>query len=475
MSAADLLPVTSSRRVVSSVFVAVLVTFLTHVRDVGESSSLEQSPRGISTHQAGDMMSLLQDARIQVEFNSLQDNGLKEVAKQEPGSGVVLVDAAPTSSGVQPARLRKVPTGISMLSIAGTHGGDSMAFARIGKALAVGLRSKLWESSCSRFFSMRHAMSSGSVAICLMLILIGCTCIGALALVNDSKAIMPQKNLGVQPPETPVHAPVDSASPRLIPTLPLQEMQSHYPYVSPAPTSVATFTVPRSSVRDTRLPAKAKMSDVLSPFSSNLDPNPLDPNHPRPPPLCPTLVLPVVEARFGIPMHELAKLVGEGELNIVGISGNPLLRAAVRKAGASRKLEISMPEPHSAPRATVVPSTMKLDTHSQQGSQALEIREVRGALYGTIEMRGSGACYVVKDGHTVLTIDGEEHSLQLSIRSSIGLPLASVKCSSETFGGVDHVEVRVEPGVDTVLVLAVVLSVLLLSPYLPSQAGSWDA
>jgi hypothetical protein len=39
-----------------------------------------------------------------------------------------------------------------MLSIAGTHGGDSMAFARIGKALAVGLRSKLWESSCSRFF-----------------------------------------------------------------------------------------------------------------------------------------------------------------------------------------------------------------------------------------------------------------------------------------------------------------------------------
>jgi hypothetical protein len=83
MSAADLLPVTSSRRVVSSVFVAVLVTFLTHVRDVGESSSLEQSPRGISTHQAGDMMSLLQDARIQVEFNSLQDNGLKEVAKQD--------------------------------------------------------------------------------------------------------------------------------------------------------------------------------------------------------------------------------------------------------------------------------------------------------------------------------------------------------------------------------------------------------
>ena len=40
---------------------------------------------------------------------------------------------------------------------------------------------------------------------------------------------------------------------------------------------------------------------------------------------------------------------------------------------------------------------------------------------------------------------------------------------SESFGGVDHVEIRIERGVDTVLVLAVVLAVLLLSPYLDAK------
>lgn len=187
---------------------------------------------------------------------------------------------------------------------------------------------------------------------------------------------------------------------------------------------------------------------------------------PKPPPLCPTLLMPVCEARFGIPMFELAQLSSEGDLSIVGLSGNALLRAVVRRIGNTRTLEIGMPEPGSAPRATIAPSTQEI-SGGQQGSRALEIRGMRGAFYGILEMRASGACYVIKDGQAVLTIDGDAESLQLSIKSSVGLPLASVRCSAEPFRGVDHVEIRVEPGVDTVLVLAVVLAVLLLSPYMP--------
>jgi hypothetical protein len=176
--------------------------------------------------------------------------------------------------------------------------------------------------------------------------------------------------------------------------------------------------------------------------------------------------MPVSEARFGIPMYELAELGAEGELSIMGLSGNPLLRAVVRQIGSARTLEISMPEQNSAPRATISPSTRELSGLCQQGSRALEIRGIRGAFYGFLEMRSSGACYVLKDEQTVLTIDGDAGSLQLSLKSGVGLQLAAVKCTSESFGGVDHVEIIVQPGVDTVLVAAVVLAVLLLSPYL---------
>jgi hypothetical protein len=178
-----------------------------------------------------------------------------------------------------------------------------------------------------------------------------------------------------------------------------------------------------------------------------------------PPPLCPTLVLPVCEARFGVNMAELALLTSDGEIDIVGLSGNPLLRAAIKKVHGNRRLEISMPEAGSAPRATVGPAA--------PGSRSLELRALKGAFYGMLEMRSVGACYVMKDGNVVLTIDGDTDSLQLSIKSGSGVALASVRCSTEFLGGIDHVEVRVEPGVDTVLVLSCVLAVLLLSPYPP--------
>mmetsp|Transcript_142080 Transcript_142080/g.250532 ORF Transcript_142080/g.250532 Transcript_142080/m.250532 type:complete len:482 (+) Transcript_142080:110-1555(+) len=198
------------------------------------------------------------------------------------------------------------------------------------------------------------------------------------------------------------------------------------------------------------LPTKTADDQLAVPLSKRM-----------PPPLCPTLVLPVCEARFGVPMFEIAQLTSEGELGIVGLSGNPLLRASVRKVGRRRSLEISMPEAGSAPRATIAPNLQDLN---RPDDGVLEIRGLKGSFYGMLEMRASGACYVTKDGETMMIIDGDTDSLQLSIKSGGGMPLASVRCSTEPFGGVDHVEIRVEPGVDTVLVLACVLAVLLLSP-----------
>merc|ERR1719198_1066570 len=44
-----------------------------------------------------------------------------------------------------------------------------------------------------------------------------------------------------------------------------------------------------------------------------------------PPPLCPGMIMPTCEARFGVPMFELAEVQGEGEVGIVGLSGHTLL------------------------------------------------------------------------------------------------------------------------------------------------------
>jgi len=188
-----------------------------------------------------------------------------------------------------------------------------------------------------------------------------------------------------------------------------------------------------------------------------------------PPPLCPNVILPNCEVRVGIPMHELGRITSEGDLNIVGLSGNPLLRAALRKTEAGRTLEISMPEPRSAPRAIVGPSFKEV-VGMQGKSRAVQILGMKGAFYGMLEMRSSGACYVIKDGQTVLAIDGDSDKLHLTINSGLGSQLATVTCSSEPFHGAEHLEVRVQPGVDTVLVLACVLAVVLLSPYPPSES-----
>jgi hypothetical protein len=172
--------------------------------------------------------------------------------------------------------------------------------------------------------------------------------------------------------------------------------------------------------------------------------------------------MPNNEARFGVPMYQIANLTknGYGELDIVGIGTTPLLRAAVKKVGNWSTLEICMTGHNSVPRASLTTSTNP-DTKTPQ---TLEIHGMQG-FYGVLEMASHGACSVIKDGQTVLRIDGQADDLHLLLKSGIGATLANVRCAAEPFGGVDHIEIRVEAGIDTVLILAVVLAVLVLSPY----------
>lgn len=212
----------------------------------------------------------------------------------------------------------------------------------------------------------------------------------------------------------------------------------------PSPPSQTTFSL------DSSLRSKATDDRLAVTMSS-----------PMPSPLCPTLFLPVCEARFGVPMFKITQVRLESELGIVGLSGNHLLSASVRKAGRRRLLEISMPEAGVAPLATIAPN---IQNANRPDDGFLEIRGSGGSFYGMLEMRATGDCHVTKDGITMLTVDGDTSSLQLRVMSGGGTLLASARSSTEFLGGGEHLDIRVGPGVDTVLVLACVLAVFLLPP-----------
>lgn len=177
-------------------------------------------------------------------------------------------------------------------------------------------------------------------------------------------------------------------------------------------------------------------------------------------PLCSTLVLPRHEVCYVLPMLELTQLTTEGEIPILGLSGQALFRAYVRRADRRFSLEISLAEAGSSmPRATVGPMLQDLD---RPDYIALEIRGPKRYLYGILELRlASGVCCVTKFLQTIMVIDHKNGI----ITSGGGLPLASMSCSTELLlEGGKHLAIRIQPGVDTVLVLACVLSVLLLLP-----------
>lgn len=316
-------------------------------------------------------------------------------------------------------------------------------------------RVQLLQSTMGRAVQIMKTKSA--LPVILLVLLFGCVCLALVTLLfrrtkKDSDTSGTERtsaSSGMQPlaasrssPLLPERPPVYSSP---MQPSPQQQRLSTSAFEDTQLGRVSNAYMPVASPQAPQLEDPARSSFQLPPYSKE-----------GPPPLCATLIMPVCEARFGVAMHELAKLGPEGEIGIVGLSGNPLLRAVIRSDERQQKtLEIRMPEKNSAPRATVSPVP--------SGGNTLEIRGMKKEFYGLLEMRHSGACYVIKNGQTVLVIDGDTQKLQLGVKSGTGAQLASVRCCTEAFNGVEHVEIRVEPGVDTVLVLAVVLGVLLLS------------
>lgn len=177
-----------------------------------------------------------------------------------------------------------------------------------------------------------------------------------------------------------------------------------------------------------------------------------------PPPLCPALVLPHCEAWFAVSVEKLME--GVGSFDVLGLSGNPLLRATVRHTGQGRCIEVSMTPASSPTLASIGAPSMA----AMGGAPpALEVHAAGGCPYGELRpSRGGGYSLTCKGEEVVLLASDPQTGRLLLYAPGERVPLAcAARCTESAFCGEQYLEVRVNPGVDAVLVLCCVLAVAL--------------
>lgn len=175
-----------------------------------------------------------------------------------------------------------------------------------------------------------------------------------------------------------------------------------------------------------------------------------------PPPLYPDLVLPPCEACFAVPLHTLAQ-IDVGQFNVVGPSGSALLSVVLRRGSRGKFLELSLVHAPNSPHAVVGPP-------SQRG---LQICGPGGVYYGMLEPQASGAYSVTRgaQNHQVMCIDVAGRQLTVNTADGHSLAFASINI----FSGVEHLELKVHNGVDSILVISSVLAIFLLGACTPGN------
>eukprot|EP00747_Dinoflagellata_sp_TGD_P162733 gnl/TRDRNA2_/TRDRNA2_180660_c0_seq1.p1 gnl/TRDRNA2_/TRDRNA2_180660_c0~~gnl/TRDRNA2_/TRDRNA2_180660_c0_seq1.p1 ORF type:complete len:598 (+),score=136.76 gnl/TRDRNA2_/TRDRNA2_180660_c0_seq1:79-1872(+) len=205
---------------------------------------------------------------------------------------------------------------------------------------------------------------------------------------------------------------------------------------------------------DTDVMASAAASLLASPVATTDSADSM--KYGQPPPLCPNLVLPTTEVRFAVPVQTLLS-IATGEFDVVGVLGNPLLRADVKEVPGGRQLQLAMALPCSLPRVTIRPL---LQEASDSTDGRLEIRGPHQRFYGTIEAEGPNLFVVIVEDKVVMMISGDGDGFL--VQSGTKVKMADVLRSGDNYGGVDHMQLHVSPDVDPVLVLSCVLAVAML-------------
>lgn len=180
------------------------------------------------------------------------------------------------------------------------------------------------------------------------------------------------------------------------------------------------------------------------------------------PPLCPTLVLSACEARFAIAMAGLMN-PSTVEFPIVGHAGNALIHASTQKVPGGRALELCVGHRGSFPLASIKPP-QTCSLHEHMLNREFEIRGTNDRFYGHLRATRNTLCHLTRGSKSVMEIQGNPVSLNFIVLSKDGRELATANRTSDTFDGEEHLDVRVQPRIDAVLIILCILGMILVIP-----------
>merc|ERR1740121_3122585 len=101
------------------------------------------------------------------------------------------------------------------------------------------------------------------------------------------------------------------------------------------------------------------------------------------------------------------------------------------------------------------------------GKREFEIRGSNDMLYGHLKATSKTLSHVIRGGKSIMEIQGNSVSLDFFVRSKQGQELASASKTTDAFDGEEHLEFRVQPGVDAVMILLCILGIVLVIPPRP--------
>jgi len=165
------------------------------------------------------------------------------------------------------------------------------------------------------------------------------------------------------------------------------------------------------------------------------------------------LTLPAVESRFAVRVSDLEKAGPDSTLDIVAVSGLPLLQM---KISGNNRLNICLAHQASNVRCSVI---------ADFGGGPFMIHDAHNKPYGQFRHTSppSQKTEVVIEGMPSLIVEGNSTNLQYSVTHLTGSkPVALARVNKEDFSG-DYLEIRALPGADAVLVLSVILALAIFT------------
>lgn len=175
--------------------------------------------------------------------------------------------------------------------------------------------------------------------------------------------------------------------------------------------------------------------------------------------------MPQCQAWFAAYFKDIEQVERFSTFDLLGHSGKALLRTEVNRNTGGGSLVVRMCPPKSPTLGTLIYTAVPIGADPKP----MELHGRKGRYGDLIATRGAGPLhYTVRRGGTdFISLSLSEQTSQLVLHTVMGdnqLACASRCLQSEMLPDVDHLEVRVSPGADAVLVLLCVLGAVIFSP-----------